>query len=64
MCSSISSEGPRLVRFAVPRAQTRVAIGDAFSNERRQAPRVSGGQLSGPPILERSERRGLFFVIA
>ena len=35
---------------------------DAFSNERREA--VSRGLLNRPPSLERSERRGLFFVIA
>ena len=36
----------------------------AFSNERREAPRVSRGLLSRPLSLERSEIRGLFFVIA
>ena len=69
MRSSTSSEGPRLVRIAVLCAQTRVAIGDprdidAFSNERLKVLCVLRGQLSRPPILERSERRGLFFVIA
>ena len=37
---------------------------DAFSNEQRKALCVSRGQLSRSPSLERSERRGLFFVIA
>ena len=36
---------------------------DAFSNEWREVPRVSRGLLSRPPSLERSEKRGLFFVI-
>ena len=37
---------------------------DAISNERHKAPRISRGLLSRPPTLERSERQGLFFVIA
>ena len=64
MLSSTSSEGPRLVRFAVPYAQTRVAIEmHNFSNERHKAAHVSRGQLSRSLSFERSERRGLFFVI-
>ena len=65
MRSSTSSKGPRLVRFAVPRAQTRVAIEmHNFSNKWCEVPRVSRGLLSKPPSLEHSERRGLFFIIA
>ena len=37
---------------------------DAFSNERHEALCISRGQFSRPLSLERSERRGLFFVIA
>ena len=36
----------------------------AFLNKRREVPHVSKGLLSRPPSLERSKRRGLFFVIA
>ena len=47
MRSATSLEGPRLVRIAVPYAQIRMAIdSDAFSNERREASRVSRGLLS------------------
>ena len=37
---------------------------NAFLNERREVLRVSRGLLSRPPILELSERQGMFFVIA
>ena len=42
MHSSTNSEGPRLVRIAVPCAQTRVAIEiHSRQNEQHEAPRVS-----------------------
>ena len=64
MRSSTSSEGPRLVRIAVPCCINKGGHRDAFSNEWRKAPRVSRarGLLSRPPSLVRSKRRGLFFV--
>ena len=64
---STNSEGPQLVRIAVPCAQTRVAIemhSRTGERERHEAPLVSSGQLIRPPSLEQSERQGLFFVVA
>ena len=63
MRSSTSSEGPRLVRFAFLRAQKRVAI-EMHPQTNGAKRHISRGQLSRPPSLERSERQGLFFVIA
>ena len=52
MRSPTSSDGPRLVRIAVPYEQTIVAIEMHSWNEGREAPCVSRGLLSRPPSLE------------
>ena len=69
MHSPTNLEGSQLVRIVVPCAQTRLpgprGHRDAFSSssKRCKAPHVSTGLLGRPPSLERSKRRGLFFVI-
>ena len=65
MLSATSSEGSRLVRIAVPCAQTRVAIEmhSRTNGAKRRAFREACLAGHVPPSLERSDRRGLFFVI-
>ena len=65
MRSATSSEGPRLVRITVARAQTRMAIEmhSRMNGTKRCTFREACSAGHVPPSLERSERRGLFFVI-
>ena len=63
MRSSTSSEGPRLVRIAVPCAQTRVAIEmhSRTNGAKCRAFREACSAGHRMPSLERNKRRGLFF---
>ena len=63
MCSATSSEGPRLVRVAVPCAQTRVAIELEMHSRTNGAKRhafqeacSAGAQATEPRANSRSER--------
>ena len=64
MHSSTNSEGPRLVRIAVPCAQTRVAIEmHSRRNERCKAPHVSRGLLSRPLATEPRVKREMRSIL-
>ena len=63
MCSSTSSEGPRLVRFAVPCAQTSVAIEMHSRTNGAKCHVFQEACSAGHRASSEAERRGLFFVV-